>query len=183
MSTPDGNDREPEDWFGEEEEWQERPTVEQAAPGRGRVQLPPPGSPGRRRLGLAVLVGALLLILLIVGLVEAGDDGESEPTITPPAATETGPATTGTTTTAAGQPDLVPTQEALAPGDSGRPVRLLQRALNTLGYDVGQPDGEYGAQTEQAVSQFQEATGLDVDGVAGPQTLEAINDALRERGR
>jgi hypothetical protein len=187
MSTPDGRDRGPdEDWFGEEEEWEERPTAEQAA-GRPRLQLPPPGSPGRRRLALAVLVGALLLILLIVGLVEAGGDGEAEPTITPPppaaattGATETGATETGATTD--GQPALVPTDEALVPGATGQPVRRLQRALNTLGYDVGQPDGEYGPATQEAVSAFQEAEGLDVDGVAGPQTLEAINQALQERG-
>jgi Putative peptidoglycan binding domain len=186
MSTPDGRDRGPdEDWFGEEEEWQERPTAEQAAPGRARLQLPPPGSPGRRRLALAALVGALLLILLIVGLVEAGGDGEAEPTITPPPPpAETAPTTqTETGATDGGQPALVPTDEALVPGATGPPVRRLQRALNTLGYDVGRPDGQYGAQTQEAVSAFQEAEGLDVDGVAGPETLEAVNRALQERGR
>lgn len=182
MSTPDGNDREPEDWFGEEEEWQERPTAEQAAPRRPGLQLPPPGSPGRRRLALAGLVGGLLLILLIVALVEAGGDDEAEPQISPPAA-ESGTTTTTTTTTTGGQPQLIPGQATLAPGDSGPRVRRLQAALNTLGYDVGQPDGDYGAQTQEAVSAFQERQGLEVDGVAGPQTIQAINQALQERGR
>jgi peptidoglycan hydrolase-like protein with peptidoglycan-binding domain len=54
----------------------------------------------------------------------------------------------------------------------------LQEALNKLnnaGLDV---DGEYGAATNKAVSEFQKANGLKVDGWAGPETVAIIMKAL-----
>ena len=50
-------------------------------------------------------------------------------------------------------------------------VRVLQRQLRRDGYRPGPIDGRYGPLTERAVSRFQAAHGLQVDGIAGPQTF------------
>jgi peptidoglycan hydrolase-like protein with peptidoglycan-binding domain len=50
-----------------------------------------------------------------------------------------------------------------------------------LGFDPGHADGRYGPQTTEAVTRFQEAHELTVDGVLGPLTAEAVSVTLRER--
>lgn len=56
----------------------------------------------------------------------------------------------------------------------GDDVRDLQRRLNRLGFDSGYDDGLYGVQTFDAVRDFQLNTGLTVDGIAGPSTIDAM---------
>jgi peptidoglycan hydrolase-like protein with peptidoglycan-binding domain len=53
-------------------------------------------------------------------------------------------------------------------------VRDLQRLLARTGYAPGPIDGRYGPRTEQAVRRFQADRGLQVDGIAGRQTLTAL---------
>ena len=103
---------------------------------------------------------------------------ESTPADSTPA--ESTPAeTTPAVTTPASPPASVPTDETLRPGTKGsQSVATLQAALTSLGYAAGTPDGSYGPSTVEAVSAFQTANGLSVDGVAGPATLAAINAAL-----
>lgn len=61
----------------------------------------------------------------------------------------------------------------------GEDVRALQERLLEMGYDVGRPEGVYGARTARAVAQFQREVGLAPDGTCGPQTMHA----LRRLGR
>lgn len=61
----------------------------------------------------------------------------------------------------------------------GEDIRELQERLLEMGYDVGRPDGVYGARTARAVAQFQREVGLVPDGSCGPHTLQA----LRRLGR
>lgn len=56
----------------------------------------------------------------------------------------------------------------------GADVRLLQGALNVLGFACGEPDGIFGAYTERAVGEFQANVQLPVDGIVGPETVAAI---------
>lgn len=56
----------------------------------------------------------------------------------------------------------------------GADVRALQGALNVLGFACGPPDGIFGAFTERAVGEFQSNVGLPHDGIAGPETVRAI---------
>ena len=64
-------------------------------------------------------------------------------------------------------------------GDSGEKVKTLQIKLNSLGFaEVGAPDGGFGVNTELAVKNFQENYDITVDGVAGPETQNAINACL-----
>lgn len=63
-------------------------------------------------------------------------------------------------------------------GSKGARVTKLQQALNQLGFSAGKADGRYGAGTQQAVTAFQRAQGLSVDGKAGKQTLQRIEQVL-----
>ena len=58
-------------------------------------------------------------------------------------------------------------------GSSGADVKKLQQKLVDAGYDVGSSgvDGIYGNATAAAVRKYQKDNGLDVDGIAGDQTL------------
>ncbi|HEY9605986.1 MAG TPA: peptidoglycan-binding domain-containing protein [Allocoleopsis sp.] len=55
-------------------------------------------------------------------------------------------------------------------GSQGAAVSELQAALKLLGYYTGSVDGFYQQSTAIAVSQFQQAAGLNPDGIAGPAT-------------
>lgn len=61
----------------------------------------------------------------------------------------------------------------------GDDVRDLQHRLNQLGFDAGPEDGIFGPLARAAVEEFQRNMGLDVDGVAGPATLGALQRLLR----
>jgi len=56
----------------------------------------------------------------------------------------------------------------------GRDVRVLQQALNQLGFACGAIDGIFGAYTERAVREFQRNAGLPFDGIVGPGTARTI---------
>lgn len=58
----------------------------------------------------------------------------------------------------------------------GEDVRVLQSALNGLGFAVGCADGIFGPFCEHAVREFQANAGLPVDGIAGPDTFRAITN-------
>jgi hypothetical protein len=146
------------------------------------------GAARDRRPLIAAVAGAVVLILAGVGIarVVGGDDdgGGATPTTsgttTPTETTATGTGATATTPTVPAT--TVPTDVTLQSGDEGASVELLQEALAALGYDVGTPDGVFGPGTEEAVKQFQADSGLDADGVAGPATLAALNEALASAG-
>lgn len=59
-------------------------------------------------------------------------------------------------------------------GSRGPAVEKLQRALIEHGFLSGKADGIFGPVTRAAVMAFQRAKGLAVDGIAGPQTLNAL---------
>ena len=62
---------------------------------------------------------------------------------------------------------------------TGADVKELQSMLIALGYDLGDwgADGDFGSDTKSAVKQFQKDYHLVVDGIAGPDTLEALLEA------
>jgi hypothetical protein len=59
-------------------------------------------------------------------------------------------------------------------GDQGEEVAAIQTQLNAVGYNVGNADGDFGAMTVKAVKAFQRDHGLEVDGIIGAQTYQAI---------
>lgn len=66
----------------------------------------------------------------------------------------------------------------LRTGSSGDDVKELQQRLQAAGYDPGPIDGAFGPKTDAAVRALQKASGADVDGVVGPQTLAKLIDAV-----
>lgn len=63
-------------------------------------------------------------------------------------------------------------------GSQGSRVKILQKALNDLGYNAGTADGKFGTGTQKAVTAFQRANKLTADGKAGKKTLQAIEKKL-----
>ena len=61
-------------------------------------------------------------------------------------------------------------------------IRQIQNLLDYLGYDPGVIDGANGLNTRDAVTAFQRAEGLDVDGIAGNNTQAKLLEAV-EKGR
>lgn len=66
-------------------------------------------------------------------------------------------------------------------GESGPAVRALQQALFDLGAELpgsfrnGDFDGIFGPETAKVVREFQSKHGLTVDGIAGRQTISALD--------
>ena len=58
-------------------------------------------------------------------------------------------------------------------GSRGETVKLLQRLLNKVGYNIS-VDGIFGKQTLSAVKAFQKRMGLAVDGIVGINTWTAL---------
>ncbi|MGN0970623.1 MAG: peptidoglycan-binding protein, partial [Aristaeellaceae bacterium] len=86
--------------------------------------------------------------------------------------------------TAASAPTATPAPTAsltatqtLRQGDVSDAVVLMQQRLISLGYLAGDADGNFGVLTYRALQAFQKANGLTVDGIAGKQTLAALNSA------
>lgn len=150
-----------------------------------------------RRAGLAVVLAGLTFI---VGC-QSGPQAQpapagTSPTASPPATSSpaTSPSATSPSATPAPRAPTVPTPisppaaaserpGALRPGDRGPTVLDLQRRLVSFGYWLGVVDGRYGPATTHAVTAFQKTAGLARDGVAGPDTLAALDRASRPRPR
>jgi len=178
--------RDPDDWFGgaaqedgveglprpegDEEDWLH--DVE-----RPRGQEPWYEKVDRRIVVVAIVAIALLLaILAAAGVFSGGGSSNS----TPPPTTTASTTTVAHTTPAAPVPKPVPAPTTpLKPGDTGPQVKVLQKALASLGYSVGKIDGDYGPSTQAAVEKFQTSAGIKADGIVGPETLKALGTALK----
>jgi len=56
----------------------------------------------------------------------------------------------------------------------GVDVRVLQSALNTLGFWCGEPDGIFGPYSERAAREFQRSCGQIADGIVGLDSVRAL---------
>jgi peptidoglycan hydrolase-like protein with peptidoglycan-binding domain len=153
----------------------------------------------------AALIAGVVVMLVAAGLgtssvlsgsdgddTEAGDGGEATTSETP-TTERTTTTTASTTTTTAPTTTVPPTTTTLPPdpaadgtlrlGEEGDAVLALQQRLVELGYWMGEPDGNYGQLTRQAVMAFQKVEGLGRDGVAGPITQERLAAAGRPAPR
>ena len=150
----------------------------------------------QRCLALATGVGLSVAALTACGpqRVIVGDSGTKPPdrtidlstapaiwpqTVRPPV--PTAPATPSSTATPGDPISRAP--QVLRPGDSGTEVHKLQRALIALGYWLGEPDGEYGDLTEQAVLALQKVAGISRDGVFGARTRAALSKEVQPQPR
>lgn len=97
---------------------------------------------------------------------------------------------------AGAEPEPVPTQdtaesgnETLRKGAAGTVVVTLQNLLNAWNaeqpgqaFDALEADGKFGALTYQAVREYQEQSGLFVDGIVGPKTWGALLEEAGQAG-
>lgn len=58
-------------------------------------------------------------------------------------------------------------------GDRGEQISLIQESLAVAGFAAG-TNGIFDSETQEAVRQFQQARGLTVDGIVGPQTIAVL---------
>jgi peptidoglycan hydrolase-like protein with peptidoglycan-binding domain len=65
-------------------------------------------------------------------------------------------------------------EPTLRQGARGPSVQVLQQALKDHGFDPGPVDGQFGPHTRAAVVAYQQAEGLTVDGIVGPQTWGSL---------
>jgi hypothetical protein len=179
MDPEDRRGRGEEDWLGDEQ-WLEAPTEERLprqGQKRGTWQRRPVAAWNRDRVVTAAIltVSIVVIIVVITATALGGEEGgeATEPDQSPP--------TTQAETPTVEQPPALQERGQLELNDRGGRVRALQRALNDLGYRAGQPDGVFGSQTAEALRRFQREAGLPDDGIAGPDTLRALNQALAER--
>jgi peptidoglycan hydrolase-like protein with peptidoglycan-binding domain len=75
----------------------------------------------------------------------------------------------GTAPTPSADRSVVRSHTLLRVGSSGAEVRDLQKRLTEAGFDGGS-DGKFTEKTAAAVRAFQQANGLQVDGLVGQQT-------------
>jgi peptidoglycan-N-acetylglucosamine deacetylase len=76
------------------------------------------------------------------------------------------------------EPLLLIGDDALRVGDTGPEVRQLQELLVEARYEPGPINGIFEEPTRRAVASFQADAGLPLDGVAGPQTIAALEEAV-----
>lgn len=72
-----------------------------------------------------------------------------------------------------GSTTVSPANGMLRLGSTGAAVRELQTLLQRAGYSIA-VDGDFGTATKKAVVEFQHSQKLEVDGVVGPKTQEAL---------
>ncbi len=60
-------------------------------------------------------------------------------------------------------------------------LKGVQTALSKLGHDPGAIDGKDGPNTQKAVRSFQAAATIQIDGIVGKQTRQALVDELAKR--
>ena len=124
---------------------------------------------------IAASVLALFFAILAAAGVFSSGKAPAPPVTTP---TLSPPTTASTSTPTNTTPTVQAPSQTLSPGATGAQVKILQRALASLGFSPGTPDGDYGPSTQIAVEKFQVAKGLAEDGVVGQQTLNALQKAL-----
>ncbi len=66
----------------------------------------------------------------------------------------------------------------LSSGNTGTEVRVLQEALNILGFEAGAVDGIFGPKTKTALELYQASVNIQPTGVLDEQTLNSINEHL-----
>ncbi len=81
------------------------------------------------------------------------------------------------TATATPTPTVAIPEQTLRLNDKGADVKTLQKRLKELGYFKSTIDGKFGRDTANALKAFQEAHGLEADGVAGQSTYAVLFSA------
>ena len=134
-----------------------------------------------RPRGLAAAGLAVALSMVACSSAEGGSAKSQSASATTASTAATIPletTTSSSTTTTTEAPTTSTTAAPAAAVNASIPTVLkLQERLAELGYDVGTPDGKWGARTTYSLMAFQKVEGLTVDGQDGPQTQAALEAA------
>ena len=138
----------------------------------------------RRPRGLGQAVLALALTLVACSSADPGDGSaksQSAPASTATTFATLAPQTSTSTSTSTTEAPTTTTSAAVQQSTTASiaSVRALQERLAELGYDVGTPDGKWGARTSYSLMAFQKVEGLTRDGEDGPQTQAALAAASK----
>ncbi|MDQ6726264.1 MAG: L,D-transpeptidase family protein [Actinomycetota bacterium] len=140
---------------------------------------------GTPRTGARKVLAVLALGLSACSSANAGSGatravGAADPSTTLEATTTTSTTLEATTTTTAAPDTTTSTAPAQKSATASVPqVMALQQRLADLGYDVGTPDGQWGARTTYSLMAFQKVEGLTRDGTDGPETEAALAKASK----
>lgn len=74
---------------------------------------------------------------------------------------------------------LVLASPTLRQGSTGHDVMLLQKKLHSVGYNINSIDGVYGAETEQAVAEFQRDQKIRITGIVNNATWRALQNSKK----
>ena len=122
------------------------------------------------RRGLAIVV-VLAFVLAACGSSSDETTTTTSTTFPTDTTTTTAPAVTSTTTSS--------TTTTTSPyGGATLLNTVIQQELTALGYFEGAPDGILGPMTVEAITAFQTDAGITADGAYGPETYEALADAM-----
>ena len=88
----------------------------------------------------------------------------------------------GLTSTSTSTTTPTNTKNYLTVGDKGDAVKTLQTKLNKVGYKLT-VDGEYGSATKAAVTSFQKKYNLEVDGIAGKNTITKLDSVIAAKSK
>ena len=136
-----------------------------------------------RLRGLPTVAVALALVLSACSSDGGGGSAKSQAASAttlgtlPPVTSESSTTSSSSTSTSTTEPATSSTTAAPAQASAAATlpkVRALQERLAELGYDVGTPDGKWGARTPYSLMAFQKVEGLTADGADGPQTQAAL---------
>ena len=88
----------------------------------------------------------------------------------------------GTQQDTAPEPETAKVPPTIRKGNKNVYVKQCQQMLDKLGYNLGicGVDSDFGTATEKAVKEFQRDHGLTQDGVVGPKTWTALQDAVNK---
>jgi len=144
--------------------------------------------PAATKRSVTIAVAALLgLAFAACSSAKAGGPNRAqiaaEPTTTVEVTTTVEPTTmvepTTTTTTVARTATTTVAEVERAATASLPRVLALQQRLAELGYDIGTPDGQWGARTTYTLMAFQKVEGLTRDGADGAETQAALARATK----
>ena len=90
--------------------------------------------------------------------------------------------TSGSSSTSTSTTTTTNTKNYLTVGDKGIDVKILQTKLNKVGYKLV-VDGEYGSATKAAVTSFQKKYSLEVDGIAGKNTITKLDAVIAAQNK
>jgi peptidoglycan hydrolase-like protein with peptidoglycan-binding domain len=130
------------------------------------------GNPMSDRRGPAIVV---MLALVLAACGSSGDDTTTTTSTTFPTETTATTTTLATPTTATTSSTTTTTSPY---GGATLLTTVIQQELTALGYFEGAADGILGPMTVEAISAFQTDAGITVDGAYGPETYEALADAM-----